>query len=602
MYVDNLTFNVLNLDSAYNFDPKPHIGDLKFLLSKIQDLETVDTKSLHKVLKMRPKHGEGFYSKDELISGYRYLIEHELIQVDKGLEDKLKMKPIRTQSGVATVTVLTKPFPCPGKCIFCPNDVRMPKSYLSDEPGAQRAERNNFDPYLQTFNRLTALENIGHNTDKLELIVLGGTWSFYPEKYQIWFIKECFRAMNDFGVRDGREHVEAQNIFEEADKIPAQTESGRNRSYNEIIDEVEKNHGESLISEREMCDWDELIEQHKLNENADSRCVGLVIETRPDYIDEEEVIKIRRLGATKVQIGIQSLQDDVMLANMRGHGRSETVKAIQLLRLAGFKIHAHWMPNLYGSDVQKDIADYQELWHPNIRPDELKIYPTSIIGNTELYELYKRGKYRPYTYEQLLEVLTKIMPTTPRYCRLTRVVRDIPSTDIVAGNKLTNFRQIAEEEITNQGKKCECIRCREIRDIKVVESDLQVEVIGYDTGIGKELFISYRTIDSDKICGFLRLALPDHQLSDEHFMPELQNKAIIREVHVYGKVVGIGKKHAGRSQHLGLGTRMIKLALEEASNSGYNQIAVISAIGTKEYYRKLGFKESGLYMSRTTKQ
>jgi len=474
----------------------------------------------------------------------------------------------------------------------------MPKSYLADEPGAQRAERNNFDPYLQTYNRLLALKNIGHNTGKVELIILGGTWSYYPEEYQIWFVKECFRAMNDFGIQDNREEVETKNIFEEADKTPRKTDSGRIRSYNEIIDEVEKNEGKDLLTESQLSTWEELYSEQKNNETALSRCVGLVIETRPDWITESEVIKIRKLGATKVQIGIQSLQDGVMLANMRGHGVKETVEAIRLLRLGGFKIHAHWMPNLYGSTVENDIEDYSRLWEEEIRPDELKIYPTSIIANTELFELYKRGKYKPYTYDELLEVLTKTMPTTPRYCRLTRIVRDIPSNDIMAGNKLTNFRQIAEKEIEAIGGRCQCIRCREIRNQAVNWKDLTQEVIEYKSSVGKEYFISYKTIADDKICGFLRLAIPDHEVSNGNFIAELQNKSIIREVHVYGQVVGIGSKSNGRSQHLGLGTMLMEKAKEISKEHGYDNISVISAIGTREYYRKKGFTEEGLYMSQ----
>jgi elongator complex protein 3 len=582
----------------FEFDPKLHKENLTIILKEIDESEILEYKHLRKILRKYRKDTGQFYSKDELVAGYQMLVNDGVIEESKELKMKIRMKPTRTNSGVTTVTVLTKPFPCPGKCIFCPNDVKMPKSYLADEPGAQRAERNNFDPYLQTYNRLLALKSIGHNTDKVELIVLGGTWSFYPEEYQIWFIKQCFKAMNDFGVRDGRLDVKSDNIFEEADNTPRRTETGRLRSYNEIVDHVQQDSGKEFFSKRELATWEELINEQLINETAKSRSVGLVIETRPDYIDEAEVIKIRKLGATKVQIGIQSLQDDVMLANMRGHGRQETENAIRLLRLAGFKIHAHWMPNLYGSTVEKDIKDYEELWKKEVSPDELKIYPTSIIENTELYELYKRGKYTPYSYDQLLEVLANSMPKTPRFCRLTRVIRDIPSSDIVAGNKKTNFRQIAENEIKNNGGRCQCIRCREIRDKDVKMEDLELEVLEYESSVGKEYFLSYKTKVNDHICGFLRLAIHDKNLSESNFMEELQNKSIIREVHVYGQVVGIGQKKEGRSQHLGLGTLLMKKAIEISKENGYNSISVISAIGTREYYRKKGFKDDGMYLSQ----
>lgn len=583
--------------SKYNFNPEKYIPHMRAILNEISKAQSWDDNSIRKILQKYPKDQSGFFSKHELGAGYKYLISQEQFTQSELVEERIKMKPTRTISGVATVTVLTKPFPCPGQCIFCPNDVKMPKSYLSDEPGAQRAERNNFDPYLQTYNRLLALKNIGHKTDKVELIILGGTWSFYPEAYQIWFIKQCFQAMNDFGIQDRREKIETENIFEEADKVPRETKSGRARSYNEIIDIVERQEGSELLSDKEFSTWEELFNEHEINETAEARCIGLVIETRPDYIDEEEVIKIRKLGATKVQIGIQTLDDEILMMNRRGHGATETKDAIKLLRRAGFKVHAHWMPNLYGATPEKDIADYSRLWENEVQPDELKIYPTSIIENTELHELFKQGKYRPYSFDELLHIFTEILPETPRFCRLTRIVRDIPSTDIVAGNKLTNFRQIAEDELAKDGKKCECIRCREIKGGSVKFEDLEQEIIDYDTPVSREYFINYKTKSDDKICGFLRLSLPTELYRDSHFLPELLDRAIIREIHVYGKVVGIGENsEKGESQHLGLGTKMIQLAKDISHEARFNEIAVISAIGTREYYRKKGFIEDGLYM------
>ncbi|GAB4160054.1 MAG: tRNA uridine(34) 5-carboxymethylaminomethyl modification radical SAM/GNAT enzyme Elp3 [Candidatus Dojkabacteria bacterium] len=582
----------------YNqFDIKKYAIELKALLRKVEEARNWDDNSLRKILADYPKDDAGFFSKDELVQGYAYLIAENELHDSQTIKDRIKMKPVRTISGVATVTVLTKPFPCPGTCIFCPNDVRMPKSYLSDEPGAQRAERNNFDPYLQTFNRLLALKNIGHNTSKVELIVLGGTWSFYPDEYQIWFVKECFRAMNDFGINDDRINIQTKNVFEEADRVPARRHDGELRTYNNIIAEVQSQHSDAYISDSEKATWEELEAQHKINENAHSRCVGLVIETRPDYINPTEVIKIRRLGATKVQIGIQSLNDNVLEANKRGHNSKATRDAIKLLRLAGFKVHAHWMPNLYGSTVAEDIKDYARLWESEVAPDELKIYPTSIIDKTELYELYKRGMYTPYNYDELLEVLTKTLPMTPRYCRLTRIVRDIPSTDIVAGNKLTNFRQIAEADLEKSGTPCQCIRCREIKGTAVDFKELELEIINYDTSMGKQLFISYKTKTDDKICGFLRLSLPND--FNEVFIDEIKECAMIREVHVYGKVVGIGTKQAGKSQHIGLGTKLIEMAEALSKEAGYKKLSVISAIGTREYYSKRGFAAQGLYMNKS---
>jgi elongator complex protein 3 len=531
--------------------------NIKHILPILLQLEQVRVwrdNTLQTILKKYPKEGKGLYRHDELIKGYRELVKEGKINSSKIIEDRIRMKPTRTQSGVATITLLMKPFTCPGACIFCPNDPSMPKSYISSEPGAQRALKNKFDPFNQTYNRIKALQNIGHNTDKIELIILGGTCSYYPEEYIIWFIKRCFDAMNSFN----------------------------NKSY-------KKDDGIEKIT------WNKLYEAQEINTTTVCRNVGLVLETRPDFINKEEVIRFRKLGATKIQLGVQSLDNKILELNRRGHSIKETKNAFELLRQAGYKIHAHWMPNLYGSDVKKDIKDYKKLWSKEYHPDELKIYPTSIIPNTVLERYYREGKYKPYTKKELLEVFTNILPNTPRYCRLTRIIRDIPSNEIVDGNKYTNFRQIAEEEIKRKGKKIQDIRNREIKREKVSLEDIELEIIKYNTTISKEHFISYITKDTDKICSFLRLSLP----IKETYIEELKDSAIIREVHVYGSVVNIGKESSGESQHLGLGKKMIQIAEDISKKNRYRNISVISAVGTKEYYRNRGFKDTGLYMSKT---
>jgi len=526
----------------------------KEIFNKILNTRVWRENSLQTILKKYPKEGKGLYRHDELVKEYKELVEEKKILPSKIVEERIRMKPTRTQSGVATVTVMMKPFGCPGKCIFCPNEPNMPKSYIASEPGAQRALKNNFDPFLQTYNRIKALQNIGHNTDKIELIILGGTCSVYPEEYIIWFIKRCFDGMNSFG----------KTSFEADDT-----------GINEIT-------------------WEQLLEVQKYNETTICRNVGLVLETRPDYITKEEVVRFRKLGATKIQIGIQSLDDDILKLNMRGHGTAESKQAFELLRLAGFKIHAHWMPNLYGSTIKKDIKDFKKLWKKDFRPDELKIYPTSIIRNTLLEKYFKEGKYTPYTYEQLLNLFVNILPTTPKYARLTRIVRDIPSNEIVSGNKSTNFRQIAEKEILKQGKRIQDIRSREIKSERITWDDLELETIEYDTSVSKEYFISYKTKKTDKICSFLRLSIP----RKETYIDELKQSSIIREVHVYGNVVDIGKDSSGESQHLGLGKKMIEIAEDISKKNGFKKISVISAIGTKEYYKKSNFLEENLYMSK----
>jgi len=492
----------------------------------------------------------------------------------------IKMKNTRTVSGVTPVTVLTKPFPCPGKCIFCPNDVRMPKSYLSDEPGAQRANRNNFDPYAQTFNRLLAYKNIGHPTDKVELIILGGTWTSYPETYQIWFVNRCFNAMNDFNEK-------SNSTYESKMEMPYEEKSldiSKKESYNSKI-------SKALVNNNEKSSWEELFKSQEKNVNSQTRCVGLVIETRPDEITEKEVIRIRKLGATKTQIGFQSLNDKVLELNNRGHNVETTRNAVKLLRQAGFKIHAHWMPNLYGSNPENDINDFKKMFKDaDFMPDELKVYPCSLIKSAELMDYYKKGLWKPYSEDELKYVLKEIYKITPEYCRITRMIRDIGSQDIVVGNKKTNFRQIVEKELGDENAILNEVRSREIRGQKVSLEKLNLDVVKYQTSISTEYFLQYITKER-KIAGLLRLSIP----KIEPYIAELKAATIIREVHIYGQSIEIGSHTKGKAQHLGLGKGLIKKAEEISKKDGFNKIAVISAIGTREYYSKLGYHQIDLY-------
>jgi elongator complex protein 3 len=550
---------------------------------------------LNTILRQFSKDNHNLFSRSELIAGYTYLLEKKLVESNDNIIQALKLKPIRTISGIIPITVLTKPYPCPGKCIFCPNDIRMPKSYIASEPGAQRALRNAYDPYLQTYNRLLALANIGHTVDKVELIILGGTWSFYPKPYQIWFVKRCFEAMNDFG-----DEKDQRITIPEADFTDTLADRKGVVDYN-----IEINKQNGGFHAGQEATWNELIIEQNKNVTAKYRCVGLVLETRPDYIDKTEVINLRRLGATKIQIGIQSLDNKILQANQRGVTVNQIKRAFRLLRTAGFKIHAHWMPNLYGATVESDKVDYLRLWELDFAPDELKIYPTSIIKGTVLSQLYEEGKYRPYTLEELTDLLKFCFEKTPRYARLTRVIRDIPSDEIQAGNKKSNLRQIVEMEMAKEGKFCSCIRCREIQDQKFKLEDLEMDILEYETSIGKEKFISYKTqpndnldpkLKGDRLISFLRLCLVDFKLCRDNFITELSDCAVIREVHVYGKVEKIGSVGTENAQHMGLGKQMILKAEDIARKAGYKKLAVISAIGTREYYSKLGYKLEELYL------
>ena len=604
--------------SFHRFEPELHARELLPIIEEIRAADSLDAADLHRLVRKYPKAGRGAFSKSEIIRGYRFFRESEGWEEDESdFLARVRMKPVRTQSGVAPVTVLTKPYPCPGKCIFCPSDVRMPKSYLSREPGAQRAAQHDFDPYGQTLGRLIAYYNTGHDASKVELIILGGTWSFYPEPYQVWFVKRCFDAMNDFS--DARRDVSLRpydlkgavsfdELGEEVNgRAPARTYNQVVSAYlSEKLNEVAPEGGSSgkWLDATEHADWAELEAAQRINETAAARCVGLGVETRPDHLSGDEVVRIRRLGGTKVQIGYQSLSDEVLEANRRGHDVAATRRAMGLLRGAGFKLHAHWMPNLHGSSPERDVEDFRRVFgDSDFRPDELKIYPTSLIESAELMQVYEAGEWRPYTEAELLRVLCDCLLQVPEYCRVTRVIRDIPGDDIHAGNKTTNFREVAERELERQGLASRDIRAREIRGRQVAAADLHLDRLDYETSVGREVFLQMITPDR-RIAGFCRLSLPSAEVP----IGEIAASAMIREVHVYGAVVGLEDERrrradgqpsgAGRSQHLGLGTRLIDEAAEIAANAGFRGLAVISSVGTREYYRRLGFADGELYQHR----
>lgn len=555
------------------------------IVNEVLKDSTKSNKDIEKILRKNPLKEGDIASKGAVINA---LDKIDISKKNKqAFIEKFKMKKIRTASGVSPVTVLTKPFPCPGKCIFCPNDTRMPKSYLSDEPGAQRAESNYFDPYFQTFNRLAALKNTGHSISKVELIILGGTWSSYPKSYQIWFVKRCFDAMNNFYNTDQKlkKPINIKSPIKKTESI-----SGENitKTYNQVISTA-LNRQQEL---KEKATFKDLFKVQKDNEKSRIKCIGLSIETRPDEITKEEVINIRKLGATKVQIGIQSLNDKVLQLNKRGHDSKQTAKALKLLRKAGFKLHAHYMPNLYGSTPKEDIKDFKKVFSKReFRVDEIKVYPCSLIQSAQLMKYYKNGSWKPYTKAELLYVLCEIYKLVPQYCRVTRMVRDIPSTDIVDGNKLTNFRQIVEKELKDNGVKLKDIRSREIRHRKVKKEDLKLKVIKYKTSVGDEYFLQYVT-KNNNIAGFLRLSLP---VTKSNFIKELESCSVIREVHVYGEAVDVGKIKIGKAQHLGLGKSLIKKAEKISKRHKFSKIAVISSIGTRQYYSKLGYNLIELY-------
>jgi elongator complex protein 3 len=524
-------------------EPVAVVGREADFVRLIEDLlaeRPLTGKTYRYIMRQHARAGLPWLAKDQVLNVYQTLCNRGYLQFKRADRFHLQMKPVRSQAGVTVVTVLTKPYPCPGKCIFCPTDVRMPKSYLHDEPGAQRAERHAFDPYDQTAARIEALTKIGHPVQKIELLILGGTWSSYRRDYQEWFVKRCFEAMN--GIESAT-----------------------------------------------------LAEAQAYNETAERRNVGLVVETRQDHITPDELRWLRYLGVTKVQVGIQSMDERVLALNNRGHDAQVTRDAFRLLRLAGFKIHGHWMPNLLGATLESDLADYKQLWDdPAVRPDELKIYPCMLLDNAELYEYWQRGEYQPYREADLLELLIACKRVTPRYTRLTRIVRDIPTTNVVEGFKKANLRQIAQQEMKKRGLRCRCIRCREVRRGTVSPDELSLRVDSYETDATSEHFLSFETADA-RIAGFLRLSLPHP--GTELPLPELAGQAMIREVHIYGPALPLGRDSRGEAQHMGLGSALIVEAKKMAQAAGYGRIAVISAVGTREYYARHNFAPDGLYMS-----
>lgn len=481
----------------------------------------------------------------ELIRVYRELIKDGSLPDDREFWKLIRKRSIRTQSGIANITVMMKAYPCPGKCIFCPTEPAMPKSYLSNEPAMMRAILNNFDAYDQTRNRLDSLHKTGHFTDKIDVIVSGGTFSFYPKRYQTDFTRGIYNALN-YPAKPSRNLAVAQ----------------------------------------------------KINETAENRCIGLSFETRPDHINKKELRRLRQLGCTKIEIGVQSLNDKVLDLNRRGHGIAETKTAIQLIRDAAYKINVHMMPNLLGATPEIDLADMKELFeNPAYRPDWMKVYPCVVVPWSQLDGIYKKGGYESYSDQTLINLLTEMTKYFPEYVRVTRMYRDIPATTIISGCKISNLRQLVEVELKKRGIESRDVRTREIKDAKVNFEDLELRVKEFEASNGQEFFVTFDHKNLDKICSLLRLRFSSYSLNGQkHFIPELEGAALVREVHTYGEQVAIASAEKQASQHIGLGRRMMLEAERIAKKNGYKKLAVISGIGVREYYRKLGYQLEGTYM------
>lgn len=495
-----------------------------------------------------------------LLKAYHKITKNETSKRIFNLEELLRTRPVRSLSGIVNVSVLTKPHPCPGKCLYCPTEKNIPKSYVSGEPAVERAKALQYNPFLQVKKRIEMLKSQGHSTDKIELRIVGGTWSYYPKKYQEWFVKRCFTACNQ-----------------------AEIKKQKAKSKNRILEK-----------------------EQKINEGAKQKVVGLSVETRPDFIDMTEIKWLRKLGVTMVELGVQSIYDDVLKKNLRDHLIQETILATKLLKDAGFKVLYQMMPNLPDSDLRRDEKMFQELFsNPDFQPDLLKIYPCALLKKTPLYGLWKKGQYKTYSEKQLINLIKSIKKEIPYYVRIQRIARDIPSKSIVMGPaKISNIRQMIAGLAKKEGWRCHCIRCREVREKYDPKEKIYLFRNNYQASGGKEIFLSFENKRRTKLYSLLRLRIP----SPECFISALKSAAIVREIHTYGQSVPMDKKKKA-PQHQGLGKKLVKEAEKiirkefgtrshrHAKRCGrVKKIAVISAIGARNYFKKLGYSLYDTYM------
>jgi len=466
----------------------------------------------------------------EILKRYHNEVREGLREKNPEIERLLVLNKVRSESGVVTITVMTKPFPCPGRCIYCPTEENVPKSYLSNEPPVLRAIHTQYDAYGQFLYRLKALKNTGHRSEKIELIIKGGTWTAYPKAYQEAFIQRCLDAANET----------ASTSLEDAQAI---------------------------------------------NETAQHRVVGLTIETRPDSVSPEEIQQLRLLGVTRVELGVQSLDEAVLKASIRDHGIKDIRTATRLLKDAGFKVAYHMMPNSPGSTLETDLESLRTTFEdPDFKPDGMKIYPCVVVKSAALYGLWKKGEYRSYTDDELVALLVEAKKHVPRYTRLERVIRDVPATSIESGCTISNLRERVLTKLKEQGFSCHCLRCRQIRDSAT--GDFQFHSEEFEASGAQEFFLSFEDAGRERLAAFLRL-----RISGDH--------ADVRELHTYGRQLPIepGSADDTSGQHRGFGKQLLNAA-EELAFERFNctKVRVISGVGARAYYRKLGYRLEDTYM------
>ena len=493
------------------------------------------------------------------------ILDHATAEQESAVEKVVRRKPVRTASGVSPIAIMTSPAMCPhGKCLYCPggpaSEFSSAQSYTGHEPAAARGVQTDYDPYAQVTLRLHQYRTIGHPVDKAELILMGGTLPARSHDYQEWFVKRALQAMNAFDP-DTRLDVD-----DPAELIPTS-------------EDHEFAYLEDVITRNEM---------------ARVRNIGTTFETKPDWCDVPQIDRMLRLGGTKVELGVQTTHDDINRAMHRGHGTAASLTANRQLRDAGFKVGFHMMPGQPGMTRAMDRLDFQRLFEdPEWRPDYLKIYPTLVVAGTRVYDMWRRGEFEPLDTETAAELVADIKAELPPYVRLQRVQRDIPAGFIDAGVQKSNLRQIAQERLADRGERCRCIRCREVGHADGVPESVELMVREYAAGGGREHFISIEDPTTDVLVGFCRLRFPN----DPH-RRELQNAAIVRELHVYGSEVPLASTDEDRWQHRGFGQELMREAEAIADDAGYEKLAVISGIGARAYYRdQLGYFQDGPYVS-----
>ena len=586
----------------------------------------------------------------KLLRAYHELLSDKKIGKNIEIESLLKKRAVRSQSGIVAVQVLTKPYPCPGQCIFCPNEQWMPKSYISSEPGAMRALLNQFDPIKQVYNRLLSLTMTGHQTDKIEMIVLWWTWDFYPNDYKINFIKNLYDACNTFSQLEI--------------KFPKGTETVND---SENTDEYRFKYELTNIDSIKYSET--LQEAIKKNETAENRIIGLTVETRPEFATDENCRMWRELWVTRLEMWVQSMYDDILEANHRWHTVQQIRDAIHKLRQYGFKFSIHIMPGLYGYTYEKDLWTFQKIYSdPYIKPDEIKYYPTSVVENTVLYDLYEKWDYKPLTIDYIQKLIRQtFLEIIPPYTRIKRLIRDIPATEITAGSNITNLSQLTHNELKKELKskpdEAKKLYSRLYWEYELVESDLKIFrpmatsfkkeenpvsdnsiktiIIGqkpdlesyrnfvcldtrsreirnkyekwnkqddtvpnlvirqYQSSVWREFFISFEDLQG-YIYWFTRLLLPDSEQTIERDWL-WKDTTLIRELHIYGQLAWLKENvdSDNQKQHHGFGSQLLTMAERISKENWYKNLSVISWVWVRKYYEKQWYSLIWTYMVKS---